>query len=86
MGGFTRILHSGEADDLMEEVPTHVVQPLQDRDHQGYAQDLHSRNTQQNEQKCYQQGNAIEACKVRFVRLQTFWGSDASGPAWKAGL
>ncbi|KDD75345.1 hypothetical protein H632_c731p1 [Helicosporidium sp. ATCC 50920] len=28
MGGFTRVLHSGEADDLMEEIPTYVAQPL----------------------------------------------------------
>lgn len=27
-GGFTRILHSGRADDLMEEIPTFVVDPL----------------------------------------------------------
>lgn len=28
MGGFTRLLHSGEPDDLMDEVPTFVAQPL----------------------------------------------------------
>jgi hypothetical protein len=28
MGGFTRLLHSGQADDLMDEVPTFVAQPL----------------------------------------------------------
>lgn len=28
MGGFTRLLHSGEADDLMDEIPTVVVDPL----------------------------------------------------------
>lgn len=28
MGGFTRLLHSGKADDLMEEIPTFVVDPL----------------------------------------------------------
>lgn len=28
MGGFTRILHSGHPDDLMEEIPTMVVDPL----------------------------------------------------------
>ena len=28
MGGFTRILHSGTADDLMDEIPTVVVNPL----------------------------------------------------------
>lgn len=27
-GGFTRILHSGRSDDLMEEIPTFVVDPL----------------------------------------------------------
>ena len=28
MGGFTRLLHSGKADDLMDEIPTMVVDPL----------------------------------------------------------
>jgi hypothetical protein len=28
MGGFTRLLHSGEPDDLMDEIPTWVAQPL----------------------------------------------------------
>lgn len=28
MGGFTRILHSGKSDNLMEEIPTIVVDPL----------------------------------------------------------
>lgn len=28
MGGFTRLLHSGLADDLMDEIPTFVAQPL----------------------------------------------------------
>jgi hypothetical protein len=28
MGGFTRLLHSGEPDDLMDEVPTFVASPL----------------------------------------------------------
>eukprot|EP00879_Flechtneria_rotunda_P031166 GHRR01034020.1.p1 GENE.GHRR01034020.1~~GHRR01034020.1.p1 ORF type:complete len:303 (+),score=76.00 GHRR01034020.1:478-1386(+) len=28
MGGFTRLLHSGQPDDLMDEVPTYVAQPL----------------------------------------------------------
>ncbi|CAL8466227.1 g5763 [Coccomyxa elongata] len=37
MGGFTRILHSGHPDELMDEIPTHVVQPLQDRDNKGYV-------------------------------------------------
>ena len=35
MGGFTRILHSGEPDELMDEIPTHVVEPLQDKDNKG---------------------------------------------------
>lgn len=28
MGGFTRLLHSGQPDELVEEVPTVVVNPL----------------------------------------------------------
>lgn len=28
MGGFTRVLHSGKSDNLMEEIPTFVVDPL----------------------------------------------------------
>ncbi len=28
MGGFTRLLHEGKADDLMEEIPTFVANPL----------------------------------------------------------
>lgn len=28
MGGFTRILHSGNPDNLMDEIPTFVVDPL----------------------------------------------------------
>lgn len=28
MGGFTRILHSGEPDDWMHEIPTVIVKPL----------------------------------------------------------
>ena len=28
MGGFTRLLHSGQPDDLMDEIPTVVVDPL----------------------------------------------------------
>ena len=28
MGGFTRLLHTGQADDLMNEIPTFVAQPL----------------------------------------------------------
>lgn len=35
MGGFTRILHSGKADELVDEIPTAVVKPLEDRDNQG---------------------------------------------------
>lgn len=30
MGGFTRVLHSGKPDNLMEEIPTMVVDPLPD--------------------------------------------------------
>jgi hypothetical protein len=30
MGGFTRLLHSGQADDLMDEVPTFLADPLPD--------------------------------------------------------
>ncbi len=28
MGGFTRLLHSGHKDDLMDEIPTWVADPL----------------------------------------------------------
>lgn len=28
MGGFTRLLHSGQPDDLMDEIPTFVAEPL----------------------------------------------------------
>lgn len=28
MGGFTRILHSGQPDHVMDEIPTFVVDPL----------------------------------------------------------
>ena len=28
MGGWTRLLHSGEADDLMDELPTFLADPL----------------------------------------------------------
>lgn len=28
MGGFTRILHSGQADELMDEIPTFVCDPV----------------------------------------------------------
>ena len=40
MGGFTRILHSGQPDELMEEIPTHVVEPLQDKDNKGWGPTL----------------------------------------------
>ena len=30
MGGFTRVLHSGKPDNLMDEIPTMVVDPLPD--------------------------------------------------------
>lgn len=34
MGGFTRVLHSGKPDGLMDEIPTFVVDPLPDgKDH-----------------------------------------------------
>ncbi|GLJ10046.1 hypothetical protein SUGI_0120820 [Cryptomeria japonica] len=37
MGGFTRVLHSGRPDNLMDEIPTYVVDPLaQGKDH-GYV-------------------------------------------------
>ncbi|GAU37600.1 hypothetical protein TSUD_365210 [Trifolium subterraneum] len=36
MGGFTRILHSGQADNLMDEIPTVVVDPLPEGLDQGY--------------------------------------------------
>jgi len=38
-GGFTRILHSGRADDLMNEIPTFVAEPLPKakHDHKGYV-------------------------------------------------
>ena len=35
MGGFTRILHSGEPDELVNEVPTFVAEPLRDKDNKG---------------------------------------------------
>lgn len=31
MGGFTRVLHSGYEDDLMDEIPTFVAQELPDK-------------------------------------------------------
>ncbi|GMJ07738.1 hydroxyproline O-arabinosylatransferase 1 [Hibiscus trionum] len=36
MGGFTRILHSGEPDEYMDEIPTFIAQPLPDGADQGY--------------------------------------------------
>ncbi|GMH30500.1 hypothetical protein Nepgr_032343 [Nepenthes gracilis] len=36
MGGFTRILHSGSPDDLMQEIPTFVVDPLPSGLDKGY--------------------------------------------------
>ncbi|KAK6119722.1 hypothetical protein DH2020_046541 [Rehmannia glutinosa] len=36
MGGFTRILHSGQPDRFMDEIPTFVAQPLPDGMDQGY--------------------------------------------------
>ncbi|AQK85575.1 hydroxyproline O-arabinosyltransferase PLENTY isoform X1 [Zea mays] len=36
MGGFTRILHSGKPDGLMDEIPTMVVDPLPEGKDQGY--------------------------------------------------
>lgn len=37
MGGFTRLLHSGSADELMDEIPTFVATPLPDEGHKGYV-------------------------------------------------
>ncbi|KAL7615106.1 hydroxyproline O-arabinosyltransferase NOD3 [Lactuca sativa] len=37
MGGFTRVLHSGSSDNLMEEIPTFVVDPLPDGLDRGYV-------------------------------------------------
>ncbi|KAG9138252.1 hypothetical protein Leryth_001474 [Lithospermum erythrorhizon] len=37
MGSFTRILHSGKADNLMDEIPTFVVDPLPNGMDQGYV-------------------------------------------------
>ncbi|XP_021734230.1 hydroxyproline O-arabinosyltransferase 3-like [Chenopodium quinoa] len=36
MGGFTRVLHSGQPDSLMEEIPSFVVDPLPEGVDQGY--------------------------------------------------
>ncbi|KAF3786365.1 hypothetical protein EJ110_NYTH25599 [Nymphaea thermarum] len=37
MGGFTRVLHSGSKDDLMDEIPTFVVDPLPPGQDRGYV-------------------------------------------------
>lgn len=37
MGGFTRLLHSGTPDELMNEIPTFVANPLPDEGNKGYA-------------------------------------------------
>eukprot|EP00270_Netrium_digitus_P013068 TRINITY_DN4309_c0_g1_i1.p1 TRINITY_DN4309_c0_g1~~TRINITY_DN4309_c0_g1_i1.p1 ORF type:complete len:411 (+),score=69.87 TRINITY_DN4309_c0_g1_i1:140-1234(+) len=37
MGGFTRVLHSGKPDNLMDEVPTFVVKPLPEGMDRGYV-------------------------------------------------
>ncbi|KAI4302488.1 hypothetical protein MLD38_038225 [Melastoma candidum] len=37
MGGFTRILHSGKPDNLMDEIPTMVVDPLPEGQDRGYV-------------------------------------------------
>eukprot|EP00887_Chlorella_sp_A99_P000564 scaffold17.g564.t1 len=39
LGGFTRVLHTGEGDELMGEVPTVVVPPLRLRQHLGRSQE-----------------------------------------------
>ena len=38
-GGFTRVLHSGKPDDLMDEIPTFVADPLPPEKHKngGYV-------------------------------------------------
>lgn len=36
IGGFTRLLHSGQEDSLMDEIPTFVAQPLTEIDHRSY--------------------------------------------------
>lgn len=35
MGGFTRLLHSGHLDELMDEIPSFVANPLPDEGHKG---------------------------------------------------
>lgn len=37
MGGFTRLLHSGHPDELMDEIPSFVAKPLPDEGHKGYV-------------------------------------------------
>ncbi|KAL0032623.1 hypothetical protein WJX77_011236 [Trebouxia sp. C0004] len=37
MGGFTRLLHSGHPDELMDEIPSFVANPLPDENHKGYV-------------------------------------------------
>ncbi|CAM6106291.1 unnamed protein product [Calypogeia fissa] len=37
MGGFTRLLHSGRPDDLMDEIPTFIVDPLPPGEGRGYV-------------------------------------------------
>ncbi|KAG9138255.1 hypothetical protein Leryth_001475 [Lithospermum erythrorhizon] len=37
MGGFTRILHTGKKDNLMDEIPTFIVDPLPNGLDQGYV-------------------------------------------------
>ncbi|CAK9218283.1 unnamed protein product [Sphagnum jensenii] len=37
MGGFTRILHSGKPDNVMDEIPTVVVDPLPEGEDRGYV-------------------------------------------------
>ncbi|CAM6101988.1 unnamed protein product [Calypogeia fissa] len=37
MGGFTRLLHSGRPDDLMDEIPTFIVDPLPPGEDRGYV-------------------------------------------------
>jgi hydroxyproline O-arabinosyltransferase len=35
MGGYTRVLHGGKPDDLMAEIPTLVVEPMEDPEKTG---------------------------------------------------
>lgn len=37
MGGFTRLLHTGEADDLMEEIPTVCIRTCEAEKRRGHA-------------------------------------------------